>query len=127
MACSHLWQSPETKFSIKHCTERQLKKIIHLFETFSVQALTLPHSERVKRSLSSTNSSFERNGLSSAELKKMPQTARDQILYFEKQKNLGNNAGNKTNISAQAPAYQLRGIYGHYLFTHAHHQFSIKN
>ena len=98
-----------------------IKKKIHLFETFSVQVLTLPHSERVKRSLSSTNSSFERHGLSSAELKKMPQTARDQILYFEKQKTLGNNAGNKTNIS------QLRGIYGHYIFTHAHHQFSIKN
>ena len=34
-------------------TKDSIKKIIHLFETFSVQVLTLPHSERVKRTLSS--------------------------------------------------------------------------
>ena len=46
-------------------------KIIQLFETFSLQDLTFPHSERVKRILSSTNPSFERRGLPPAEPKKM--------------------------------------------------------
>ena len=53
---SHLRQSAETKFSNKHCMERQ-QKISHLLEKFGIQ---VPHSERVRRILSSTNSTFAR-------------------------------------------------------------------
>ena len=38
---------------------QQKNKIIHLFETFSIQVLTFLNSERVNRILSSKNSLFE--------------------------------------------------------------------
>ena len=55
---------------------QQKNKIIHLFETFSIQVLTFLNSERVNRILSGKNSLFERPGFN------LPREPKKMLIFF---------------------------------------------
>ena len=80
---------------------QQKNKIIHLFETFSIQVLTFLNSERVNRILSSKNSLFERPGFN------LPREPKKMLIASHQRSNPGHQNLYLKKYKLQTPGLRI--------------------